>query len=58
MPLMTINSSLGYMQFSGTQDMDLNMEYYVKVPLSLVGKTAWKTLFGKKEAEVDKTSNR
>ena len=54
-PLMTINSSLGYMQFSGTQDMDLNMEYYIKVPLALVGKTAWKTLFGKKEAEVDKT---
>jgi len=54
MPLMTINSSLGYMQFSGTQDMDLNMEYYLKVPLKLIGKTAWNTLFGKKEAEVDK----
>jgi len=54
-PLMTINSTLGFMQISGTQDMDYNMEYYIKVPLKLVGKTAWKTLFGKKEAEVDKT---
>ncbi|UKN02091.1 AsmA family protein [Paracrocinitomix mangrovi] len=53
-PNMTINSSLGFMQIAGTQDMDMNMEYYVRVPLSLVAKAGWKGLFGKNEEEVDK----
>lgn len=53
-PNMTINSTLGFMQIAGTQDMDMNMEYYIKVPLKLVAKTGWKTLFGKNEEEVDK----
>lgn len=53
-PNMTINSSIGFMQISGTQDMDMNMEYYVRVPLKLVGKSGWSSLFGKNEEEVDK----
>ena len=53
-PNMTINSSLGFMQISGKQDMDMNMEYYIKIPLKLVAQTGWKTLFGKNEEEVDK----
>jgi hypothetical protein len=53
-PKMTINSSLAYMQISGMQDMDYNMEYYIKVPLKLIGQTAWKTIFGKDEEEVNK----
>lgn len=52
-PNMTINSSLGFMMISGTQDMDYNMEYYMRVPLKLVAGTGFKMLFGKKEEEVD-----
>ncbi|MEX1003372.1 MAG: AsmA-like C-terminal region-containing protein [Crocinitomicaceae bacterium] len=54
-PNMTINSSLGYMQISGTQTMNdaMDMEYYIKVPLKLVAKTGWKTLFGKEQEETD-----
>ena len=53
-PNMTINSSLGFMQIAGTQDMDMNLEYYLRVPLSLVAGAGWSKLFGKKEEEVDK----
>lgn len=52
-PNMTINSSLGFMVVSGVQDVDLNMEYYVRVPLKLIVGTGFKMLFGKKKDEVD-----
>ena len=52
-PAMAINSSLGYMNISGTQDMDYNMEYFVRVPLSLVASTGFKKLFGRKKEEID-----
>ncbi len=55
-PKMIINSTLGYMIVSGSQDMEGNMEYYIKVPLNLIVKTGFKSLFGKdkKEIEIDK----
>jgi hypothetical protein len=55
-PDMTINSSLGFMQIKGKQDMDeeMKMEYYIKVPLKLVAGAGWSKLFGKKEEDVDK----
>jgi hypothetical protein len=52
-PEMAINSSLGYMIISGTQDMDYNMEYYIRVPIGLVAGTGFKKLFGKNKEEVD-----
>ena len=52
-PNMTINSSIGFMEFSGKQDMDLNFEYYVKVPWKLVGDAASSKLFGRRKGEVD-----
>jgi hypothetical protein len=52
-PNMTINSSLGYMVVSGTQDVDYNMEYYIRVPLKLIASTGFKKLFGKGREEVD-----
>lgn len=52
-PNMTINSTLGFMMISGTQDMNYNMEYYVRVPLKLVAGTGFKALFGKNKEEVD-----
>ncbi len=52
-PRMGINTSLGYMEFSGTQDLHMNMEYYVSVPLAMVTQVGFKKLFGRKKEEVD-----
>jgi AsmA-like C-terminal region len=46
-PAMTINSTLGFIEISGKQDMNLNMEYYVRVPWKLVTQVATQKLFGK-----------
>ncbi len=54
-PNMTINSSLGFMDISGSQNLDSHMEYYFKIPLNLVGKVAWQKLFGKKNSVSDST---
>ncbi len=51
---MDINSTLGYIEISGKQDMDLNMEYYLRIPLKLVTKAAAQKLF-KKRKEIDPT---
>jgi len=54
-PRMTINSSLGFMQISGKQDADMNMDYYISVPWKLVTDAAASKLFGKNKetAEAD-----
>ncbi len=52
-PNMTINSSLGYMVISGTQDVEYNMEYYIRIPLKLIAGTGFKKLFGKDREAVD-----
>lgn len=51
-PNMLINSSLGYIELSGTQGIDMNMDYYIRVPLKLVGKAAFNKLFKKKPKEI------
>lgn len=52
-PSMTINSTLGLMVISGSQDMNYNMDYYIRVPLKLIAGTGFKKLFGKNKEEVD-----
>ena len=52
-PGMNINSSLGFMEISGTQSLDMHMEYFVRVPLKLVTQIGFHKLFGKKQEEVD-----
>ena len=52
-PNMNINSSLGYMEFSGTQQLDMQMEYFLRIPLKMVTGIGFKMLFGKKEEEVN-----
>ena len=52
-PDMNINSSLGFMEISGTQSMDMHMEYYLRIPLKLVTQAGFHKLFGKKQEEVD-----
>lgn len=54
-PNMTINSSLGYIDISGTQSLDSHMEYYFKVPMKLVTNAAWQKLFGNKKNVADST---
>ena len=48
-PNMNINTSLGYFEISGQQSMDLNMDYYIRVPVKLVVNAGVQKLFGKKE---------
>jgi hypothetical protein len=52
-PRMTINSSLGFLQIEGTQDMDNNMNYLIRVPFSMVTQAASQKLFKRKREEVD-----
>jgi len=52
-PEMEINSSLGYIQISGKQSVDMNMEYYVRVPLKVVTKAGLSALFKGKPEDVD-----
>ncbi len=47
-PNMTIESTLGHMDISGTQDMNDNMDYYFRIPWSLVKTAAKNKLFGAK----------
>jgi len=54
-PTMTINSSIGFMDISGTQDMNNQMEYYFRVPLKMVTKAGMQKLFGKKGVIADST---
>lgn len=52
-PAMDINSSLGYIQISGKQSLDLSMEYYLRVPMKMVTKVGFNSLFNRKPEEVD-----
>ena len=52
-PKMTINSSLGYVELSGKQNLNMEMDYYLKIPLSLVTQAAFQRLFKKKREEID-----
>jgi hypothetical protein len=52
-PAMDINSSLGFIRVSGKQSLDLNMEYYVRVPMKMVTKVGFASLFKKKQEEID-----
>jgi hypothetical protein len=53
-PKMTINSSVGFMELSGTQSLDLTMNYYLRVPLSVVTQVGFQSLFsGKNKEEID-----
>ncbi|HEY6899457.1 MAG TPA: AsmA-like C-terminal region-containing protein [Puia sp.] len=52
-PNMNINSSLGFMEISGTQSLDTHMEYYVRIPLKMVTSVGFRMLFGRKQEDVD-----
>jgi hypothetical protein len=48
---MRVNSSLGFIELSGQQDFDLNMDYIIRVPWQLITQTASRKLFGGKQKE-------
>jgi hypothetical protein len=52
-PNMTINSSLGFIELWGEQDMNMNMDFYFKIPLKLVSQAVFKKLFKRNREEVD-----
>lgn len=52
-PKMNINSSLGFMEISGKQSLDMKMEYYMRIPLKMVTQVGFQSLFGRKKEEVD-----
>jgi hypothetical protein len=52
-PAMNINSSLGYIEMSGKQSLDLNMEYYLRIPMKMVTQVGFNSLFAKDPEEVD-----
>ncbi len=56
-PSMNINSSLGFIELSGRQTLDLKMDYFVRIPLGLVTQVGFRSLFpgkGRQEADLDK----
>jgi hypothetical protein len=50
---MTINSSLGFLELWGEQDLNMNMDFFFKIPLKLISKAAFQKLFKRKMEEVD-----
>ncbi len=53
-PRMNINSSLGFIELSGRQSLDLNMDYFIRVPLAMVTQVGFRSLFGgKNRNEID-----
>lgn len=52
-PLMNINSSLGAIEMSGKQSLDMKMEYYLRIPMKMVTQVGFSSLFDKKPEEVD-----
>lgn len=51
-PNMKINSSLGFIQLSGKQSMDLTMEYNMRIPMKMVTSVGFNALFNKKQEDV------
>jgi hypothetical protein len=50
-PNMTINTSLGFVEMSGQQNLDYSYEYFIRVPWKMVSKVGASKLFGKKKGE-------
>ncbi len=56
-PNMTIESSIGHYELSGTQDMELNFDYYLRIPWSTVKEAARYRLFGDKKTAGGETGD-
>jgi len=47
-PAMTIKSTLGHMQISGTHDNNENIDYQLRIPWKMIRKATWQKLFTNK----------
>ena len=54
-PNMTIESTLGHMELSGTQGIDHNIEYFLRIPWKTIKQAARYKLFGDKKSTDDQT---
>ena len=54
-PNMTIESTIGHFEFSGTQSMNEEIEYYIRVPWKLIGQGTRNKLFGTKKTSEGET---
>ena len=53
-PSMNINSTLGFIEVSGRQGVDMSMDYFVRVPLRMATKVGWRAVFkSKNKDEID-----
>jgi len=53
-PKMTVNSSIGFIELSGMQGLDLNMDYFIRIPLGLVTQVGMRSLFAdNKQQSID-----
>lgn len=55
-PNMTIESTLGHMELSGTQDLNNNIEYYLRIPWKMVKKAIRYKLFSSKKNSGNKVA--
>jgi hypothetical protein len=51
-PSMTIESTLGHIELSGTHDQNQMIDYFLRIPWKTVRKAAWQKLFGSKKDSV------
>jgi len=51
-PAMTIESTLGHMELSGSHDNNQNIDYYIRVPWKTILKASWRKLFKNKKDTV------
>ena len=51
-PNMTIESTLGHMELSGTHDSKQNIDYSLRIPWKTVRKAAWQKIFGSRRDSV------
>ena len=54
-PNMTIESTIGHFELAGKQDLDFNLEYYLRVPWNLVTQGTRNKLFGNGNVQPDST---
>ncbi|WP_430411724.1 AsmA-like C-terminal region-containing protein [Kordia sp.] len=52
-PSMTIESTIGHIELSGTHDSNQNIEYYLRIPWKTARKAAWHKLFGRKKDTIN-----
>ena len=56
-PNMTIESTIGHFELSGKQDMNFNMEYFIRIPWAVIKEGARYTVFGNKKTADGQTGD-